>query len=152
MTLNIDNFVRVKYLLILMRLMIIMDVVIDFTYTKDKRYQDLLVEFDEYDSPLMQNLYLGNAILSITLLVFFSVEIIRVVVDERFGSLLVLSLVSIQVDIVWHFINLGVDLWPISITGLFLSFAFNFLALIFAHMIYHKKSKTKYFNFNKISI
>lgn len=152
MPLTIDNFARVKYSLLLLRVLMIIDLVTDFALNKDKRYQEMLFEFKEYGTPLTESLYVGNTVLSVTLLILFSLEIIRVVVGERFAPLVFLSLVSIQVDIVWHFVNIGLDLWPLSISGLILSFCFNFLALVFAHMIYTKLTKVREFTFNKFLI
>ena len=136
----------------MLRVFMLIDIITDFAINKDKRFQEMLIEFNEFGSPLMENLYLGNTMLSMALMAFFSIEIIRVIFNEKFRSLLTLSLISIQVDLVWHFLDVGLELWPLSIIGLFLSFAFNFLALAFAHMIYLKQAKLKEMNFQKITI
>ncbi len=49
---------------------------IDFMLNKDQRYEDLINEYEEIDSYLLHNLFIGNFFPIIALIVVFSLEFI----------------------------------------------------------------------------
>jgi hypothetical protein len=122
---------------------------IDLVLNKDQRYEDLINDYEEIDSFLLQNLYNGNVFLIIALVIVFSLEIIRVIIRENFAAILFTTTLSIQIDIVWHLVDIGCELWSTTMIGIILSVIFNILSLVFAFMVYVKKNK---FNVQKIVV
>jgi hypothetical protein len=122
---------------------------IDLALNKDQRYEDLINDYEEIDSNLLHNLYDVNVFLIIALIIVFSLEIIRVIIRENFAAILFTTTLSIQIDIVWHLVDIGCELWSTTMIGIILSVIFNILSLVFAFMVYLKKNK---FNVQKIVV
>ncbi len=144
-----DSFKIFKYTLISIRIVLMLYLSIDLALNKDQRYEDLINDYEEIDSNLLHNLYNVNVFLIIALIIVFSLEIIRVIIRENFAAILFTTTLSIQIDIVWHLVDIGCELWSTTMIGIILSVIFNILSLVFAFMVYLKKNK---FNVQKIVV
>ncbi len=144
-----DSFKIFKYTLISIRIVLMLYLSIDLALNKDQRYEDLINDYEEIDSNLLHNLYDVNVFLIIALIIVFSLEIIRVIIRENFAAILFTTTLSIQIDIVWHLVDIGCELWSTTMIGIILSVIFNILSLVFAFMVYLKKNK---FNVQKIVV
>jgi hypothetical protein len=56
--------------------------------------------YEEIDSSLLHNFYTENLLLIIKLIIFFSLEFMRVIIKENFAAIVFTTTLSIQIDIV----------------------------------------------------
>ncbi len=65
-----------------------------------RTHEYLINDNEEIDSYLLHNFYTGNLLLIIKLIIFFSLEFMRVIIKENFAAIVFITTLSIQIDIV----------------------------------------------------